>query len=144
VQEKNRGLAIVPREHYGVLSALGNVFASRGKGLSFPIALRKEEKMKAFKQLFAEQTLPGTVPQGYDPELLFVECKKCGAPVLWAQGQASQILASAGVDPLELDASCVLMSDGCPACSAQPQYTVQIYRIEGAGHLSAAKKSGSA
>lgn len=108
--------------------------------------MSKENMMStSFKKMFAQQTLPNTPPQGYDPELLFVECKKCGAPVLWEKGQASHILETAGVDPLELDASCVLLSDGCPACTAQPHYTVQIYRIEqGAGRFWSAKKSGSA
>ncbi len=78
----------------------------------------------------ATLTVSGKIPQGYDPELLFVECGRCGAPVLWEKGQATQVLASAGVDPLELDASCLLISDGCPACSAEKQYRVQIYRVE--------------
>lgn len=77
-------------------------------------------------------TLPGKVELGYDPELLFVECGRCGAPVLWEKGQATQVLASAGVDPLELDSSCLLISDGCPACSSDKQHSVQIYRVENA------------
>lgn len=75
-------------------------------------------------------TLPVNMEQGYDPELLFVECGRCGAPVLWEKGQATQVLASAGVDPLELDSSCLLISDGCPACCTEKQYSVQIFRVE--------------
>ena len=64
-----------------------------------------------------------------DPELLFVECGRCGAPVLWDPGRATRLLAQAGVDPLELDSSCLLMTDGCPFCRPAGQYTVQIYRV---------------
>ena len=64
-----------------------------------------------------------------DPELLFVECGRCGAPVLWDPGRAPRLLAQAGVDPLELDSSCLLMTDGCPFCRPAGQYTVQIYRV---------------
>ena len=67
--------------------------------------------------------------QPVDPELLFVECSRCGAPVLWDPGRATRLLAQAGVDPLELDSSCLLMTDGCPFCRPAGQYTVQIYRV---------------
>ncbi|MDR3362967.1 MAG: hypothetical protein LBO64_09045 [Desulfovibrio sp.] len=69
------------------------------------------------------------VPAGYDPELLYVECGRCGAPVMWGEGRATRLLHQAGIDPLELDASCLLVTDGCPACTNRHQYTVQIFRI---------------
>ncbi|MBQ9451668.1 MAG: hypothetical protein IJU65_00010 [Desulfovibrio sp.] len=78
------------------------------------------------------EPLRGTlVPQGYDPELLYVECARCGAPVMWEEGKATRILTLAGIDPLELDASCQLMTDGCPRCSGRGQYSVQIVRFSG-------------
>ncbi|GFH62526.1 MAG: conserved hypothetical protein [Candidatus Desulfovibrio kirbyi] len=69
---------------------------------------------------------------GYDPELLYVECGRCGAPIMWGEGRATHLLHQAGIDPLELDPSCLLITDACPACSSKQQYTVQIFRI-GAG-----------
>ena len=79
------------------------------------------------------EPLRGTpVPTGYDPELLYVECAHCGSPVMWEHGKATHILKLAGIDPLELDASCLLVTDGCPMCSAsKDQYTVQIFRVSG-------------
>lgn len=67
---------------------------------------------------------------GYDPELLYVECGRCGAPVLWEPGRATTLLEHAGVDPVELDASCMLMTDACPACGgSMDEFTVRIFRI---------------
>lgn len=68
---------------------------------------------------------------GYDPELLYVECGRCGAPVLWEPGRATALLKEAGVDPMELDSSCMLMTDACPACGGAKEYTVRIFRISG-------------
>lgn len=67
--------------------------------------------------------------KGYDPELLYVECGRCGSPVMWEQGRATHILEQAGIDPLELDASCLLVTDGCPMCGGKGHYTVQIFRV---------------
>lgn len=72
------------------------------------------------------QVLP---PAGYDPEMLYVECGRCGAPVLWDEGRATQLLSQAGIDPLELDSSCILITDACPACGAKDEYAVRIFRI---------------
>ena len=78
------------------------------------------------------EPLRGTpVPAGFDPEMLYVECARCGSPVMWEQGKATHILSLAGIDPLELDSSCKLVTDGCPMCSGKDQYTVQIFRVSG-------------
>ena len=71
------------------------------------------------------------VGKGYDPELLYVECGRCGSPVMWEQGKATHILGVAGIDPLELDASCLLVTDACPTCGGTGHYTVQIFRVSG-------------
>ena len=68
---------------------------------------------------------------GYDPELLYVECGNCGAPVLWDDGRATKLLREAGIDPLELDSSCLLITEGCPACGDRKEYGVRIFRITG-------------
>lgn len=67
--------------------------------------------------------------RGYDPELLYVECGRCGAPVLWETGRATDLLNHAGIDPLEIDASCLLVTDACPACGATEEYSVRICRV---------------
>ena len=78
------------------------------------------------------EPLRGTpAPSGFDPELLYVECARCGSPVMWEQGKATHILSLAGIDPLELDSSCMLVTDGCPMCSGKDQYTVQVFRVSG-------------
>ena len=83
---------------------------------------------------FADPMRGMIAPQGYDPELLYVECARCGSPVMWEQGKATSILKLAGIDPLELDSSCLLVTDGCPMCSGKDQYTVQIFRVSGNAH----------
>lgn len=65
---------------------------------------------------------------GFDPEMLYVECEKCGSPVLWSEGRAAKILREAGIDPLELDSSCILLTDGCPVCGMRDEYSVRIFR----------------
>ncbi|MCR5813595.1 MAG: hypothetical protein K6G15_03750 [Desulfovibrio sp.] len=69
-------------------------------------------------------------PRFFDPELLYVECGRCGAPVLWEHGRATLLLQEAGIDPMELDSSCLLVTDACPMCSSKKkQYIVQIFRV---------------
>lgn len=72
------------------------------------------------------------VPRAVDPELLYVECGHCGAPVIWEPGRMTRLLRQAGVDPLELSASCVLLTDGCPICRPSSLYSVQIFRVSNA------------
>lgn len=82
--------------------------------------------------------------KGYDPELLFVECSRCGAPILWESGKATKLLDKAGIDPLELDASCMLITDACPSCSRQKEYTVKIFRLSGDDNTDFPPKMGHA
>lgn len=64
----------------------------------------------------------------FDPEMLYVECEKCGSPVIWGEGRATHLLAEAGIDPLELDSFCILLTDGCPVCGLREEYAVRILR----------------
>lgn len=80
-------------------------------------------------QILAEPLDGPEVPAGYDPELLYVECGRCGAPIIWEPGKATRILSAAGIDPLELDPSCLLLTDGCPHCTSQGPYVIQIVRF---------------
>lgn len=68
----------------------------------------------------------------YDPELLYVECSRCGQPVLWQSGGTTRILEMAGIDLDTLDERCMLISDGCPACSpGQSSFSTQVVRLNG-------------
>lgn len=82
--------------------------------------------------------------QGYDPELLYVECARCGAPVLWEEGRAGRLLLEAGIDPLELDSSCILLTDGCPACGSAREYSIRIFRLSDNGATRVAALRGHA
>lgn len=72
---------------------------------------------------------PELPDHGYDPEMLYVECGRCGSPVMWGKGRATRLLEQAGIDPLELDSSCLLVTDGCPLCGSKDHYNVQIFRM---------------
>jgi endogenous inhibitor of DNA gyrase (YacG/DUF329 family) len=90
------------------------------------------DNMRPCEKIIYGKASPGRrspIPCGYDPELLYVECGSCGAPVMWGEGRATRILAQAGIDPLELDSSCLLVTDACPMCSARTHYSVQIFRV---------------
>ena len=69
--------------------------------------------------------------RGYDPELMIVECARCGSPILWELGRSTAVLAGVGVDPLELDAHCLLLTDGCPQCRPRQEggFSVQVCRL---------------
>ncbi|MBD5627402.1 MAG: hypothetical protein HDQ90_08000 [Desulfovibrio sp.] len=101
-------------------------------------------------------TLRGGRP-GYDPELLYVECGRCGAPVLWEPGRATRLLDQAGIDPLELDPSCLLITNACPMCAApegregatdgpdgEPGYEVRVFRVGGDGEGFGSPRQGHA
>jgi len=72
-----------------------------------------------------------SMARGYDPELMIVECARCGRPVLWESGRSTEVLAGVGIDPLELDAHCLLMTDGCPYCRPRQEegFSVQVFRL---------------
>lgn len=104
--------------------------------------------------------------RGYDPELLYVECGRCGAPVLWEPGRATRLLDEAGIDPLELDASCLLVTNACPMCAGavppesregagepdaaeadadgEPGYVVRVFRMSAEGGSFGAPRQGHA
>lgn len=66
----------------------------------------------------------------FDPELLYVECAKCGQPVLWSPGDTTRILAWAGIDVSSLDEKCMIVSEGCPACQpGKHSFSTQVVRL---------------
>ena len=99
---------------------------------------------KPAKPLFLAPVPEALRPHGYDPELLYVECGRCGAPVMWEKGRATRLLEQAGIDSLELDASCLLVTDACPMCTGNGNYTVQIFRVSGPETAHARQAYGTA
>jgi len=66
----------------------------------------------------------------FDPELLYVECSRCGQPVLWQNGMTSKLLKLADIDPSALDERCVIMSEGCPGCTpGETSFMIQVIRL---------------
>lgn len=66
----------------------------------------------------------------FDPELLYVECTRCGQPLLWRTGETTKLLSTAGIDLAALDERCMLASDGCPACQPdETQFSTQVIRL---------------
>ena len=55
----------------------------------------------------------------YDLELLYVECRLCGKPVIWEQGRTKAIVKASGMDASLLDESCMILSEGCPVCKPE-------------------------
>lgn len=118
------------RRHRRACATGGRLAGRRESGKRFAPLRRYPRPPRRRKETRRWFTLPSPpLREPVDPELLFVECSRCGAPVLWDPGRATRLLAQAGVDPLELDSSCLLMTDGCPFCRPAGQYTVQIYRV---------------
>ncbi len=71
----------------------------------------------------------------FDPELMFVECHKCGQPLLWNEGEASQIVKQSGIDAKKLDAQCLILAEGCPQCSpGEGGYMVRVVRLREDGY----------
>ena len=72
----------------------------------------------------------GTRHPGYDLDLLYVECRFCGKPVLWEHGKTSLLLHASGIDTSQLDAECMILSDGCPACQpVSPAFQLHVVRV---------------
>jgi hypothetical protein len=59
---------------------------------------------------------PPAAIRPYDPDLLYVECRACGKPVVWEPGRTGSLIAASGIDSSLFDEHCLLLSDGCPAC----------------------------
>ncbi len=67
--------------------------------------------------------------KAFDPELLFMECGRCGRPILLEPGDSTDMVLELGVAPESLDATCLLMCDGCPECSPEePIYDTHVVR----------------
>ena len=68
--------------------------------------------------------------KGYDPELLMVECGRCGRPLLWEKGRATRIVTSAGIDPATIDEHCMILAEACPQCQpGKSRYDLTVIRV---------------
>lgn len=65
----------------------------------------------------------------FDLETLYVECARCGAPVILSPGKITQLVHDSGLDEYELDSSCIMLSDGCPQCTNEKTHAVRICRL---------------
>lgn len=80
---------------------LGNATAAHAEGgFSITSSLRGADSSRA-----------------YDTDLLYVECRFCGKPLLWEAGKTRLLVRASGIDETCLDAECMIISDGCPNCS---------------------------
>lgn len=71
-----------------------------------------------------------TNKQPYDPEMIYVECRSCGRPVLWEPGRTTALLAESRINPLSVDEQCLILSDGCRECSPESDsYHLSIIRL---------------
>jgi hypothetical protein len=70
--------------------------------------------------------------KSYDPELLYVECRYCGKPIVWEAGRTTAILLRSHVRPESLDEHCLILSDGCRECMPYADgYPLSIVRLAG-------------
>lgn len=66
----------------------------------------------------------------YDPEMIYVECRSCGRPVLWEPGRTTALLAESHISPMSVDEQCLILSDGCRECSPESDsYHLSIIRL---------------
>ncbi|WP_051617015.1 hypothetical protein [Desulfonatronovibrio hydrogenovorans] len=54
--------------------------------------------------------------QEFDMETLYVECSRCGRPLVWARGTTTHLIRHSGVKQ-ELGPEWMLLSRGCPSCA---------------------------
>ena len=82
--------------------------------------------------------------KSFDPELLYVECARCGKPVLWSPGDTTTSLAWAGIDAGVLDEMCMIVSDGCPTClPGQASFSTQVVRLRKGAEARAAPQGAN-
>lgn len=71
-----------------------------------------------------------TGAKDYDPELLYVECRLCGKPVMWEAGRTTSLLKQSDITPGMIDESCMIISEGCRNCHPEADgFTLSIVRL---------------
>lgn len=90
--------------------------------------LRQLEMSMPVAQLLDAPERAGKEP--YDPELIYVECRACGRPVLWESGRTTALLTQSNINTLSVDEHCLILADGCRECSpASDSYHLSIVRL---------------
>lgn len=109
------------------------------------------DKKRTFSQRKAAEADSSEQPAGevfmgitaFDPELLYVECAKCGQPVLWSPGDTTKVLTWAGIDARTLDEKCMIVSEGCPLCRPdQRSFSTQVVRLRTGQAMPVPPKNG--
>ncbi len=66
--------------------------------------------------------------QSFDLEMLYVECSRCGRPLIWEKGATTFLIQHSGIDK-NLDSNWLLLSKGCPSCSpGQNEFVLTLAR----------------
>lgn len=74
--------------------------------------------------------LTAAKPFDRDPNLLFIECLRCGRPLNFDPGMVTAALTGAGVDLSVIDLGHMIVTDGCPHCSPDaPGYPTELVRL---------------
>lgn len=64
-------------------------------------------------------------------DLLYAECALCGQPVIWPGKDNLKVLKMAGIDPSDVDETCMIVSKGCPACRPDKNsFATQVVRLK--------------
>lgn len=68
--------------------------------------------------------------KSYDPEMIYVECRVCGNPVMWEPGRTTAILLHSQINPDSVDAFCLILTEGCKKCKpGAPEYPLSMIRL---------------
>lgn len=71
-----------------------------------------------------------TKDKEFDLETLYVECVKCGRPLIWEKGTTTFLLEHSGIDQ-NLSSEWLLLSKGCPSCCpGHKEFTLSLARPE--------------
>jgi len=66
--------------------------------------------------------------QDFDLEMLYVECSRCGRPLIWEKGTTTFLIQHSGIDR-RLSPDWLMLSKGCPACSPdQDEFVLTLAR----------------
>lgn len=69
-----------------------------------------------------------TSGQDFDLETLYVECARCGRPLIWEKGTTTFIIQSSGIEK-SLGSDWLILSLGCPSCSPdQAEFVLTLAR----------------
>ena len=98
------------------------------RGLSFSSQLDDNEYAKT--DTYEEKSVASL---GFDPDMLYVECQKCGKAIIWSKGKTSHLLVASGINLSYLGWDCLILSDGCATCSPTRQegFTLSVVKVAG-------------